>query len=144
MKKWIKDNKKLLLYSGLSIIVLIVVLTVILVISMNEESTLSKFQNAIVGSIEKAKSLEVEEYKLINFPDTEEVISKSKKIKISTGKKYDEFKEGYIIIYKDGKYAFKLTNGVYCATKGYDDDEINIDVSGVCEDYEVEYKKEEN
>ena len=144
MKKWFKENKKLLLYSGLSILALVIVLTIILVINMNEESTLDKFQNTIVGTIEKVKSLEVEDYKLVNFPDTENIVSKDKKIKVSTGKKYDEFKEGYIIIYKDGKYAFKLTNGVYCATKDYDDDEINIDVSSECEDYEIEYKKEEN
>ena len=144
MKRWINDNKKLLLYTGLSVIVLIIVLTIILVININKESKLDVFKNTIIGTIEHVKELEVEDYKLINFPDTESIISNNQKIALSNGKKYNEFTKGYVLVYKDGKYSFKLTNGIYCATKTFDDEEINIDVSGECEEYEVEYKNEEN
>ncbi len=146
MKKYIEENKKLLIYTGIILVLLIVVLTIVLVVSTRKpETSVDRFENTILATIEQAKKLEVKNYALIRFPDENEVISKNKKIQLSTGKKYEEFTKGFIIIYEDGNYSFKLSDGIYCATKNYEDTEINIDLSGECEDYDVLYKaKEEN
>ena len=140
MKKYFNENKKIIIGSLISIVLLILVLSIILIVNVNKESKIDTFKNTLLATIEQAKKLKVDEYELVTFPDTKEIISKDKKIKLSTGKKYNELNKGYIIIYDDGSYAFKLSNGLYCASKTFADIDINIDISGECEDYEVEYK----
>ena len=146
MKKFIKENKNLLIVTGSILLALIVILTIVLLVFTNKnETSVDKFKNTILAAIEQVKKLEIKNYELINFPDENEIISRNNKIKLSTGKEYDSFTKGFIIIYEDGEYAFKLTNNSYCATKDFIDTEISIDLSGECEDYDVYYKtKEEN
>ena len=146
MKKFIKENKNLLIVTGSILVVLIIVLTIILLVSTKKkETSVDKFENTILAAIEQVKKLEVKNYALINFPDENEIITKNNKLKQSNGKEYKQFSKGFIIIYEDGEYAFKVSNNSYCATKDFTDTEISIDLSGECEDYDVYYKtKEEN
>lgn len=145
MKKYIEENKKLLVITGSILLLLIIVLTVILLSIKKNETSVDKFENSIIAAIEQVKNLEVTNYALVRFPDENEIITKNNKIKLSTGKEYDSFTKGFIIIYEDGEYAFKLSNNLYCATKDYQDTEVNLTLYGECEDYSIQYKaKEEN
>ncbi len=125
---------------------LILVLTIILLVfTKKRETSVDKFENSVLAAIEQVKKLEVKNYALVRFPDENEIVSKNNKIKLSTGKEYDSFTKGFIIIYEDGEYAFKVSNDLYCATKDYQDTEINLTLYGECEDYSIQYKeKEEN
>ena len=141
MKKYLKENKNLLINAALSIVIIILILTIILVIYANRETTYDKFSNTLLAAIENIKLMELEEdYVLIKFPDKKEIISKNGMIKKYKGKKYEEFKDGYIVIYKDGSYSLKVSNGIYCAYKGYDEESITIDMDNPCNSYEIEYK----
>lgn len=141
MKKYLKENKKLLINATLSIVIIILILTIILVIYANRETTYDKFSNTLLATIENIKTMELkEDYVLIKFPDKKEIISKNGMIKSYKGKKYEEFKEGYVVVYKDGDYSFKVSNGSYCAYKGYNEESVTIDMEKPCESYEIEYK----
>lgn len=142
MKKYIKNNKKKILNATLSLVVIVIILSLILCYYINKETDVDKFKNTVVAVIENIQSLDLKdnEYTLINFPDEKEIITKNGKIKSSTNKKYLEFTKGYIIIYDNNNYAFKLSNGSYCATKDYNDLNVNIDLYAECENYDVEYK----
>lgn len=144
MKKYIEENKRRLLNALLSIIVLILILTIVLFNASKKETNLDYFNNTVVAAIEKIKRLDVKDkFVLVEFPDKEKIISKNGKIAKSDNKKYKEFTKGYIIVYKDGTYAFRLTDGNYCASKDYNDTSVDIQVYGECEDYTIEYKNEE-
>src|SRR5574344_399764 len=145
MKKYFEENRKLLLNALLSIIVIVLILTIILFFYANRETEVEKFNNTLIATIEKTKELELskKEYILVEFPDKENIISINGKVSSMSGKKYNNFTKGYIIIYKDKSYAFKLSNGKYCATKTYNETKLSVDIYGECEDYDIEYKKEE-
>lgn len=135
-------TKNRLIGASLSLLILIIVLIVILIVNNNKETAIEKFNNAILATIESIKKLEIKnEYLLINFPDKENLISKNGKLQRNNKKKYNEFNKGYVIIYKDGSYSFKVSNNHYCASKGYDDTTIDVDMSAECENYDVEYIK---
>lgn len=141
MKKYIKENKKIFLGALLSIAIIVLILTVILFMRVNEESNTEKFNNMVIAAIENIKQKEIKkDYILVEFPDDKKIITKNGKLVLSNGKKYSSFKEGYIIRYSDGSYAFKLSNGSYCATKDYNESSVSIDLNGTCEDFEIEYK----
>lgn len=141
LKKYITDNKKLLLGALLSIVIIILILTIILYKKSKEETEVESFTNTVTAVLEQAKLLDVkEEYTLVKFPDKKGIISNKGKIKKSNNKKYKEFTDGYIIIYKDNSIGFKLSNGKYCATKTFLDNSVSIELYGPCENYDVEYK----
>lgn len=146
MREYFKENRKLLLNALLSIIVIVLILTIILFFYVNRETDVEKFNNTLIATIEKVKELNLDkkEYILVEFPDKENIISKSGKVTSMSKKKYDNFTKGYIIIYKDENYALKLSNGKYCATKNFNESSINVDIYAECENYDIEYKKEEN
>ena len=130
-----------MLFKNQNISLIIIVLLGILIVYSNKETELEKFNNTVLGVIENIKDIDIkDEYKLINFPDKENVITKNGKIKRISGKKYNEFEKGYILVYKDKTYSFKLSNGKYCASKKLTDSSINIDIFTECENYDVEYK----
>lgn len=141
MKKYVEENKKMLLNAALSIVVIILILSIALFMHVNKESDTEKFNNMVLAVIENIKKQDItDEYILVEFPDKEEIVSKNGKLISSTGKKYKSFTEGYIIRYKDESYAFKLSNGSYCAYKNYNETKVNIDLENVCENFEIEYK----
>lgn len=142
MKEYIKENKKLVRNAIISLFAIIIIMIIFLYFNINNESDVDKFNNTVIATIENVKNLDLKDkdYILIKFPDKKQVISKNGKIKSSTNKKYNEFEKGYIIIYQDGSYSFKLSNGSYCAIKEYNKDNINIDLYEECEDYIIEYK----
>lgn len=80
------------------------------------------------------------DYLLVKFPDKSEIVSKDGII--NTKEKLKEFKKGYIIIYDIDHIAFRLTDGKNCAYKKMDS-VGKITMNKTCEDYDIEYKKED-
>lgn len=142
MVEYIKENKKTVRNAIMLLIAIIIIMMIVLYFNINNESSVDKFNNTVIATIESVKGLDLKDnkYILIEFPDKKQIITNHGKIKSSTNKKYDEFEKGYIIIYQDGSYSFKLSNGSYCAIKEYNKDNINIDLYEECEDYIIEYK----
>ena len=145
IKNFYKENKKLVLSALASLIILILILTTIYFSLLTKDTELDKFNDSILALMENVIEYEVEDdYEIINFPDKEEKISKDGKIKNSKGKKFEEFKEGYVIIYKDGTYAFRITNGLYCGIKNYNETGVEVDIFEPCSNYDVIYRKNKN
>lgn len=142
IKKFYKDNKKTIIIAISFLVSFIIILSVIYFCKLYSNKELERFNNSILALMENVMNYDVEDdYVLINFPDENEIITKNGKIENSKGKTFNEFEKGYVIVYKDGTFGFKLTNGLYCATKGFNDTGVNVDVVEPCNDYEVVYRE---
>ena len=125
-----------------SLVLLVAILSTIYSSMQGDGKDVETFRDSILALMENVIEYEVEdEYVIINFPDKDEVIAKNGRIKNSAGKRFDEFEEGYVIKYKDGTYAFKLTNGVFCAIKNYNDTGVEIDTFEPCSNYDITYRE---
>lgn len=126
----------------LSLILLVAILWTVYSSMQGDGKDVNTFRDSILALMENVIEYEVEdEYVIIKFPDKDELIARNGRIKNSKGKRFDEFKEGYVIKYKDGTYAFKLTNGEYCAIKNYNDTGVEIDTFEPCASYEINYRE---
>jgi hypothetical protein len=80
------------------------------------------------------------DYMLVKFPDNNNLITQKGKL-VYDKDRLDQFSKGYIIIYKNNALAFKLSDGIYCATKGFDDPSYKLFIFGNCLNYDIDYKK---
>ena len=135
-------NKGAMTVALVFLVLLISVLTIIYRNMKGSGSDVDTFRNSILALMENVIEYDVkDEYVIITFPDNDELITKNGKIRDSIGRRYNEFKEGHVIKYKDGTYAFKLTNGSFCAVKDYNDTGVEIDIYEPCSNYDVTYRE---
>ena len=127
-----KAKKQALLIMLVVVLIFITIYT-IKYIDANRESKTTKFSKAIVATLEVIKSMTLaDDYIVVEFPDKKNIISKNGKITGLDGKKYDEFKDGYIKYYKNDLYELELSDGNYCARKQINETSIDIDMTGIC------------
>ena len=125
--------KKQALLIMLVVVLIFIIIYMIKYIDANRESKTTKFSKAIVATLELVKGMTLtEDYILIEFPDKKNIISKNGKITGLDGKKYNEFKDGYIKYYKNDLYELELSDGNYCARKQINETSIDIDMTGIC------------
>ncbi len=139
-------KKKPVLYNVILMIVLVVLvcLFVFLFKKYTNRDALDLLEDRVNMTINLAREVVndesyTEDYLLINFPDTKEVITKDGLMTFNNNE-LEEFLNGYIIVYKNSSIAFKLSDGEYCATKSYDDASYKLFIFGECFNYDVEYK----
>lgn len=139
-------KKKPVLYTIIMTIVLVILicLFVFLFKRYTNKKALDTLENKVDMTINLAREVVNDEsytddYILINFPDTKEIITKDGNMSFNN-KQLDEFSNGYIIIYKNGDMSFKLSDGEYCASKSYKDASYKLFIFGDCFNYDVEYK----
>ncbi len=139
-------KKKPVVYTVILTIVLVILicLFVFLFRRYTDKDSLKLFEDKINMAInltrEQVDNEEYnEDYMLINFPDTKDIITKDETMSFNN-KELEEFSSGYILVYKDGSIAFKLSDGKYCATKSFTDASYKLFIFGQCFNYNVEYK----
>lgn len=139
-------KKKPVLYNVILIIVLVILICLFTFLfkKYTNKEALATLESRVNMTINLAREVVndesyTEDYLLINFPDTKEIITKDGNMSFNN-KELEEFSNGYIIVYKDSSIAFKLSDGEYCASKSYEDASYKLFIFGNCSDYDVEYK----
>ncbi len=141
----VTKNKPVLYNVILAIVLVILIcLFVFLFKKYTNKDALNSIENKVNMTINLAREIVndesyTEDYLLINFPDTKEIITNDGNMSFNN-KELEEFSNGYILVYKDGSTTFKLSDGEYCASKSYDDAAYKLFIFGECFDYDVEYK----
>ncbi len=69
---------------------------------------------------------------VLTYPDVNNIVSINGKIKNDDGLDLNNFDEGYILMYEDGTYAFKLKYNGYCLSKGIDDKSYKVTILLPC------------
>jgi len=139
-------KKKPVLYTVIMTITLVILvcLFVFLFRRYTNKKALGALEDRVNMTINLAREVVndesyTEDYLLVNFPDTKEIITKDGNMSFNN-KELEEFSNGYIILYKDGSISFKLSDGEYCASKSYKDASYKLFIFGNCLKYDVEYK----
>lgn len=75
----------------------------------------------------------VDNYKVIYFPDNENIVGYNGKINNDLGLDLNQFEAGYIIMYSNGSYAYELSYNKYCIVKGVNDNKYSVHIFKKCE-----------
>lgn len=128
-----KKSRGFTLIELLAVIVVLAIIMVIavpLVLNTIEDAKKGAFRNSAYGMVKAAEleytkqvmqGMQVDEINY-TYVDGVEVSNIDKELEI----KGEKPKYGVIKINKDGEVALAIHNGVYCAEKGYDEDEVTV------------------